>query len=336
MANRCLRRGSMRRRRPGCWRLFPQGRYNEVARTFRLAADSQPLPTGRGKTRTFVAVISAGTGDLPVAEEARETLDWMGVSVTMIHDVGVAGPHRLPARLADFEHADAIVVVAGMEGALPSVVGGYVACPVIGVPTSIGYGANFGGVSALLSMLNSCANNVAVVNIDAGFKAGFLAGLIATSNALSERRLHEARRSHRHAVADAPAREADNHKGDFGRALLVGGSRGMSGAIAMAGQAALRSGAGLVTLAVPRAIQDVVASFEPVVHDARALADEDDHIARPAKPLLDSQNATAIALGPGLARGPALTGLRSELYREINKPMVVDADALFALAERSK
>ena len=124
-------------------------------------------------------MISAGTGDLPVAEEARETLDWMGVSVTMIHDVGVAGPHRLPARLADFEHADAIVVVAGMEGALPSVVGGYVACPVIGVPTSVGYGANFGGVSALLSMLNSCANNVAVVNIDAGFKAGFLAGLIA-------------------------------------------------------------------------------------------------------------------------------------------------------------
>jgi NCAIR mutase (PurE)-related protein len=127
-----------------------------------------------------VAVISAGTGDLPVAEEARETLEWMGVDVTMIHDVGVAGPQRLPDRLADFEHADAIVVVAGMEGALPSVVGGYVACPVIGVPTSIGYGANFGGVSALLSMLNSCANNVAVVNIDAGFKAGFLAGLIAT------------------------------------------------------------------------------------------------------------------------------------------------------------
>ncbi len=128
----------------------------------------------------MVAVISAGTGDLPVAEEARETLDWMGVAVTMIHDVGVAGPHRLPARLADFEHADAIVVVAGMEGALPSVVGGYVSCPIIAVPTSVGYGANFGGVSALLSMLNSCANNVAVVNIDAGFKAGFLAGLIAT------------------------------------------------------------------------------------------------------------------------------------------------------------
>jgi pyridinium-3,5-biscarboxylic acid mononucleotide synthase len=157
---------------------FPNGRHNRVARTFRIASEPSPNPSlkGRGK----VAVISAGTGDLPVAEEARETLDWMGVEVTMIHDVGVAGPQRLPARLADFELADAIVVVAGMEGALPSVVGGYVSCPVIGVPTSIGYGANFGGVSALLSMLNSCANNVAVVNIDAGFKAGFLAGLIAT------------------------------------------------------------------------------------------------------------------------------------------------------------
>jgi NCAIR mutase (PurE)-related protein len=157
---------------------FPQGRFNEVGRTFRVEVHSSAAPTSRGRGR--VSVISAGTGDLPVAEEARETLDWMDVAVTMIHDVGVAGPHRLPARLADFEDADAIVVVAGMEGALPSVVGGYVACPIIAVPTSIGYGANFGGVSALLSMLNSCANNVAVVNIDAGFKAGFLAGLIAT------------------------------------------------------------------------------------------------------------------------------------------------------------
>jgi pyridinium-3,5-biscarboxylic acid mononucleotide synthase len=158
---------------------FPQGRYNSVARTFRIGS-GEPSPGLSLKGRGIVSVISAGTGDLPVAEEARETLDWMGVNVTMIHDVGVAGPQRLPARLAEFEHADAIVVVAGMEGALPSVVGGYVSCPVIGVPTSVGYGANFGGVSALLSMLNSCANNVAVVNIDAGFKAGFLAGLIAT------------------------------------------------------------------------------------------------------------------------------------------------------------
>lgn len=169
---------------------FPSGRYNEVARTFRVdceergARSEEREKTSAGPLSKIkcgrVAIISAGTGDLPVAEEARETLDWMGVSVTMIHDVGVAGPHRLPARLTDFQDADAIVVVAGMEGALPSVVGGYVACPIFAVPTSIGYGANFGGLSALLSMLNSCANNVAVVNIDAGFKAGFLAGLVAT------------------------------------------------------------------------------------------------------------------------------------------------------------
>jgi pyridinium-3,5-biscarboxylic acid mononucleotide synthase len=155
---------------------FPQGRYNQVARTFRLQQPSVERPTPTG----WVAVISAGTSDLAVAEEARETLDWMGVRVTMIHDVGVAGPHRLPERLGEFKDADAVVVVAGMEGALPSVVGGYVGCPVIGVPTSVGYGANFGGLAALLSMLNSCAANVAVVNIDAGFKAGYLAGLIAT------------------------------------------------------------------------------------------------------------------------------------------------------------
>jgi hypothetical protein len=97
----------------------------------------------------------------------------------MLYDVGVAGPHRLTANLPLLADADAIVVVAGMEGALPSVVGGYVACPVIAVPTSVGYGASFGGVAALLGMLNSCAANVTVVNIDAGFKGGYLAGLIA-------------------------------------------------------------------------------------------------------------------------------------------------------------
>jgi NCAIR mutase (PurE)-related protein len=155
---------------------FATGRYNPAARTFRV-----PKPSSNGCAPLgSVAVISAGSSDLPVAEEVRETLEWMGVDVTMIHDVGVAGPHRLRERLAEFENADAVVVVAGMEGALPSVVGGYAACPVIGVPTSVGYGANFGGVAALLSMLNSCAANVAVVNIDAGFKAAYLAGLIAT------------------------------------------------------------------------------------------------------------------------------------------------------------
>jgi NCAIR mutase (PurE)-related protein len=153
---------------------FPAGRYNAVGRTFRISPDARSAePAGR------VAIVTAGTSDLPVAEEARETALWTGAAVEMIQDVGVAGPHRLTANLPLLEKADAIVVVAGMEGALPSVVGGYVACPVIAVPTSIGYGASFGGVAALLGMLNSCASNVTVVNIDAGFKGGYVAGLIA-------------------------------------------------------------------------------------------------------------------------------------------------------------
>ncbi len=164
----------------GLLEAFPEGRYNVVARTFRVEPSANPSLEAREKNAAHVAIISAGTVDLPVAEEARETLDWMGVRVSMVHDVGVAGPHRLPEQLDKFRDADAIVVVAGMEGALPSVVGGYVSCPVIAVPTSAGYGANFGGVAALLSMLNSCASNVAVVNIDAGFKGAYLAGLIAT------------------------------------------------------------------------------------------------------------------------------------------------------------
>jgi NCAIR mutase (PurE)-related protein len=157
-------------------RELPQVGYNPTARTLRLG----PPPAER---RGRVTIITAGTSDLPVAEEARETLDWMGVDVRLVADVGVAGPHRLPARLAEFADADAIVVVAGMEGALPSVVGGYVACPVFAVPTSVGYGANLGGLAPLLTMLNSCAANVAVVNIDAGFKAAYLAGLVATRSA---------------------------------------------------------------------------------------------------------------------------------------------------------
>jgi hypothetical protein len=156
---------------------FPHGRYNAVARTFRI--ESQQDASNGPQRVGCVAVVTAGTSDLPVAEEARETLDWMGVGTTMIYDVGVAGPHRLPAHLDTLTRADAVVVTAGMEGALPSVVGGYVACPVIAVPTSVGYGANFGGVAALLGMLNSCAANVTVVNIDAGFKGGYVAGLIA-------------------------------------------------------------------------------------------------------------------------------------------------------------
>ena len=155
---------------------FPTARHNPTARTFHVPH------VGKAPDRTVggrVVVITAGTGDLPIAEEALETARWMGCDVELIVDVGVAGPHRLPAQRHRFANADAIVVAAGMEGALPSVVGGYVSCPVIAVPTSIGYGASFQGVAALLGMLNSCAANVTVVNIDAGFKAGFVAGLIA-------------------------------------------------------------------------------------------------------------------------------------------------------------
>jgi hypothetical protein len=157
---------------------FPAGRYNAVARTFRITRDAGPAgpagPTGR------VAIVTAGTSDMPVAEEVRETVQWMGVRCELIVDVGVAGPQRLQEVLPRIVGSDAVVVVAGMEAALASVVGGHVDCPVIAVPTSVGYGASFGGIVALLGMLNSCAANVSVVNIDAGFKAGFIAGLIAT------------------------------------------------------------------------------------------------------------------------------------------------------------
>lgn len=153
---------------------FPEGRYNAVGRTFRVG-EHRTKDDAPGR----VAIVTAGTSDLPVAEEARETALWTGAQVDLIEDVGVAGPHRLTASLPQLEAADAVVVVAGMEGALPSVVGGHVACPVIAVPTSVGYGASFGGVAALLGMLNSCASNVTVVNIDAGFKGGYVAGLIA-------------------------------------------------------------------------------------------------------------------------------------------------------------
>ena len=151
---------------------FPQAAYNPVARTIRIA-------TKDIQRRGRVTVVTAGTSDWPVAEEARETLDWMGVETTLVQDVGVAGPHRLYEQLEKLRSADAIVVVAGMEGALPSVVGGHVACPVIAVPTSVGYGASLGGIAALLGMLNSCAANVVVVNIDAGFKGAYVAGTIA-------------------------------------------------------------------------------------------------------------------------------------------------------------
>ena len=152
---------------------FPSARYNPIGRTFRI-------PNGLPKQKTAkIAIVTAGTSDMPVAEEAKETADWTGAEVIYVQDVGVAGPHRFREALPLLEGAVVVIVVAGMEAALPSVVGGYVSCPIIAVPTSVGYGASFGGLAALLGMLNSCASNVTVVNIDAGFKAGYVAGLIA-------------------------------------------------------------------------------------------------------------------------------------------------------------
>ena len=156
---------------------FPRAKHNPLGRTVRLMNAESDQTTGR------VVVVTAGTSDRPVAEEAIETLHWMRCGVEVIVDVGVAGPHRLLEQAHRLEEADAIVVVAGMEGALPSVVGGHVDCPVIAVPTSVGYGASFQGVAALLGMLNSCASNVTVVNIDAGFKGAYVAGLIARRTA---------------------------------------------------------------------------------------------------------------------------------------------------------
>ncbi len=154
---------------------IPGGEHNPIARTFRLVAEGPARPV-RGR----VVVMTAGTSDLPVAEEARVAAEAWGCSVGLVVDVGVAGLHRLLARLGDLDGADAVVVVAGMEGALPSVVGGLVDCPVVAVPTSVGYGAALGGLAALLGMLTSCASNVAVVNVDNGFGGGHYAALIAT------------------------------------------------------------------------------------------------------------------------------------------------------------
>ena len=146
--------------------------YHELARC--LTIDRKPLPKRPGA----IAVVCAGTSDLPVAEEAALTAEIMGNRVERISDVGVSGVHRLFGRLKTIQSANVVIVVAGMEGALPSVVAGLVARPVIAVPTSIGYGANFGGLAALLGMLNSCASGMTVVNIDNGFGGGYAASQI--------------------------------------------------------------------------------------------------------------------------------------------------------------
>jgi pyridinium-3,5-biscarboxylic acid mononucleotide synthase len=151
---------------------LPAAQYQELARAIVLQRDRRKY--GKGK----IAVVSAGTSDIPVAEEAVVTAEVMGNDVEHLYDVGVAGIHRLLANRASLTKARVIVVCAGMEGALPSVVGGLVGVPVVAVPTSVGYGAAFGGLAALLGMMNSCASNVSVVNIDNGFGAGYVASLI--------------------------------------------------------------------------------------------------------------------------------------------------------------
>ncbi len=150
---------------------FPKGAYHPVARIFHWK---------QGRVRAGrVAVVTAGTSDIPVAEEAVVTAEAMGATVQRVYDVGVAGIHRLLRRREEIQGCHAAVVVAGMEGALASALGGLVGIPVVAVPTSVGYGANFEGVSALLAMVNSCASNVATVNIDNGFGGGFYAALIS-------------------------------------------------------------------------------------------------------------------------------------------------------------
>jgi len=157
----------------GLKKTFKDGVYNNLART--LFIETHPLiKAGRGE----ILVISAGTSDIPVAEEAAVTAESMGNSVKRVYDVGVSGLHRLLHKKEELSSAMVLVVVAGMEGALPSVVSGLVARPVIAVPTSVGYGANLGGMTTLLAMLNSCASGVSVVNIDNGFGAGYAAALM--------------------------------------------------------------------------------------------------------------------------------------------------------------
>ena len=151
---------------------LPAAEYHDQARTITLRQGAPVEPVGH------VAVVAAGTSDLPVAHEARVTAEIMGARVTTHFDVGVAGLHRLLARAPEIQSANAVVAVAGMEGALASVVGGLVSAPVIAVPTSVGYGASFGGVAALLAMLNSCASGVSVVNIDNGFAGGYISAMI--------------------------------------------------------------------------------------------------------------------------------------------------------------
>ena len=163
---------------------YPSARFHDVARAIVL----RPAGARRRKPRPGIVVVCAGTSDLPVAEEAAVTAETMGNEVVRIRDVGVAGLHRMLSHRESLLTAHVIVVVAGMEGALPSVIAGLVDCPVIGVPTSTGYGTGEGGKAALLAMLNSCASGLTVVNIDNGFGAGYAAGTINRSTRTRPRR----------------------------------------------------------------------------------------------------------------------------------------------------
>jgi pyridinium-3,5-biscarboxylic acid mononucleotide synthase len=160
-------------------------RFNELGRCIILERRKLPRLDGR------VAIASAGTTDRFVVEEIRETLELFGVTLEVVQDIGVAGLHRTFAAQPIFEKVNVVIVVAGMDGALPSVIGGLISKPVIAVPTSVGYGASFGGITALLSMLNSCANGVTVVNIDNGFGAAYAAALIIRNAALALRKHSE-------------------------------------------------------------------------------------------------------------------------------------------------
>lgn len=152
--------------------MLPDAVYYPIARIISLQKEKPKVPESR------IAIITAGTSDIPVAEEAATTAELLGNNILRIYDAGVAGIHRLVDKLPEIRNCRVIIVIAGMEGALASVVGGLVDKPVIAVPTSIGYGANFGGISALLAMLTSCSTGVTVVNIDNGFGAGFAASMI--------------------------------------------------------------------------------------------------------------------------------------------------------------
>ena len=160
--------------------ILPNVSYNKISKILKVEPEGHTQQELIGN----VAVVTAGTADIPVAEEAAQTIEYFGSKANRVYDVGVSGIHRILVKTDELNQANCVVAVAGMEGALPSVVGGLVKVPVIAVPTSVGYGANFEGLSALLTMINSCANGISVVNIDNGYGAGYIATQI---NRLAER-----------------------------------------------------------------------------------------------------------------------------------------------------